>query len=126
MASSKDIMIHSTSHRDSLAMGGNSQRWLTETLSLLDSACIGYCLYFCCKTLLLCISTVFNRHISSQKGSIVSQVIKKVFLTLESFLLKEDLFISLLIQVKMYFPVLLRGPHYYVHVFTIGTLWLLI
>lgn len=89
MASSKDSLIRSSLHRDSLAMGGNSQNPLADTLSWtmleLDTA------FIFLVRLLLCISIVFNRHIPSQKSGIFSQVIKKVFLTSESFLFTEDL-----------------------------------
>lgn len=92
MASRKDSLIHSSSHRDSLAMGGNSQNPLAETLS--PGQCLNWVLLFFYKTLLLCISIVFNRQIPSLKGHIFSQVIiRKVFLILESFLFTQDLFL---------------------------------
>lgn len=76
MASSEDGVIHSFSYGDSLAMGGNSLESI-DWDSLLDNALIEYCLHFSFKTLLLCISIAFNRHIPSQKVHIFSQVIEE-------------------------------------------------
>lgn len=107
MASSKDSLIHSSSRRDSLAMGGNSQNPLADTLSwtMLE---LGTAFIFLVR-LLRCVSIVFNRHIPSQKSGIFSQVIRKVFLTLESFLFTEDLSLFWSRWGHTYFPVFWRA-----------------
>lgn len=98
MASSTDSLIHSSSRGDSLALGGNSQNPLAATLflswTMLELGTIFIFpvrLCFFVFPLLLTDTFLLKRLVSSVR------LYRKVFLTLGSFLFKENLFISVLI-----------------------------